>query len=114
MRDIYEQWANSYLNDSMSALQFTAFLRSPAAKEIVLDGLVWFERNTNSAKDEFWQEHNIQDILAEVLDNCWRYHRSQLRQKEEHFTAYKSLLKKLAAFQNPLALEIQQRIAAGH
>jgi hypothetical protein len=112
MRDIYERWANSYLNDSMSALQFAAFLRSPAAKEIVLDGLVWFERNSNSAKDEFWREHNIQDILAEVLDNCWRHHRPQLRQREECFSAYKSLLKKLATFQNPLALEIQQRIVS--
>jgi hypothetical protein len=114
MRDIYEQWANAYLYDSMSALQFAAFLRSPAAKEIVLDGLVWFERNTKAAKDEFWQEHNIQDILAEVLDKCWRHHQIELRQEEKYFTAYKSLLKKLAVFQNPLALEIQQRIATLH
>jgi hypothetical protein len=95
----------------MSALQFAGFLRSPAAKEIILDGLLWFERNTRSADDEFWQKYNIQDILAEVLDNCWRNHRSRLRQEEVYLNAYKSLLKKLAGFQNSLALEIQQRIS---
>jgi hypothetical protein len=111
MKDIYEKWADSHLDEPMSALQFAAFLRLPASDGIRLDGLIWLDRKTVKTNHEYWKEYNIQDIVAEVLDKCWTNHRAQLRATTEYFDAFKNLLSKLAAFQNPLALEIQRRIA---
>jgi hypothetical protein len=111
MKDIYERWANSNLEEPMNALQFAAFLRLPATDGIRLDGILWLDRHSPQTDKEYWAEHNIQDIVAEVLDKCWTNHRSQLRRKAEHFAAFKNLLTTLAAFQNPLALELQRRIA---
>jgi hypothetical protein len=110
MKDVYERWAASRLEESMNALQFAAFLRLPAADGIRLDGLLWLEKHTPRSDDEYWKEHNIQDIVSEVLDKCWTNHRAQLRATAEYFDAFKNLLSRLAAFQNPLALEIQRRI----
>jgi len=71
MKDVYERWANSYLEEPMSALQFAAFLRLPAADGIRLDGVLWLERKSAQTDQEYWKTYNIQDVVAEVLDNCW-------------------------------------------
>jgi hypothetical protein len=112
MKDIYERWASSHLDEPMSALQFAAFLRLASAQGLRLDGILWLQRHGAEADEKYWKEHNIQDVVAEVLDKCWTQQRVHLRSKPEYFTAFKKLLSKLAGFQNPLALEIQRRIAA--
>ena len=112
MKDIYERWANSHLDEPMSALQFAAFLRLSTADGIRLDGVLWLERKSTETDEEYWKKYNIQDVVAEVLDKCWTHHRAQLRSKVEYFDAFKKLLSRLAGFQNALALEIQRRIAS--
>jgi hypothetical protein len=112
MRVVFERWASSHLDEPMSALQFAAFLRLQSARGIRLDGIVWLQRESAKADEEYWKEYNIQDVVAEVLDRCWTDQRAQMRSNREHFNAFKNLLSKLAGFQNPLALEIQRRIAA--
>jgi hypothetical protein len=111
MRDLYQLWASEHLNNSRCAVKFMIFLKQPAAEEILLDGLIWLEQGTNRANQWFWQERNIQDCLVSLLEQSWRCHEPKIRQRQETFNAFKNLLKKLADFQNPLALEIQQRIA---
>jgi hypothetical protein len=113
MKDVYERWAHSYLEEPMSALQFAGFLRLPAADGIRLQGVAWIEEKSAPADEEYWKEDNLQDIVAEVLDKCWADQRGPLRAKSEYFEAFKRLLSRLAALQNRLALEIQHRIAGG-
>jgi len=113
MKDVYERWANTYLEEPMSALQFAGFLRLPAANGIRLQGVAWIERKSAEADEEYWKEDDLQDIVAEVLDKCWASQHAQLRSKSEYFDAFKRLLSRLAALQNRLALEVQHRIAGG-
>jgi hypothetical protein len=112
MRDMYERWANAHLKRSRCAISFIAFLKQPAAEEILSDGLIWLEKAAIPADDHFWGERNIQEELASLLDICLRSHQSKLNQQQPFSNAFKNLLKKLADFQNPLALEIQQRIVS--
>ncbi|MCP6761207.1 MAG: hypothetical protein NHB32_21270 [Fischerella sp. CENA71] len=111
MHKIYEKWARQHLDKPGCALHFVAFLLKPAAEELRIDSLTWLYTASQS-NDHFWTEDNIQKNLASLLDVCWRYQESKLRQHNDSFNAFKNLLKKLADFQNTLALEIQQRIAS--
>jgi hypothetical protein len=112
MYELYERWADSHLHRPQCARAFIAFLTQPAAEEILLDGLAWLEKAARRAGDRFWNEHGLQAALVSLLDMCWRSYKGRLRQQETAFSAFKTLLKKLADFQNPVALEIQQRVAS--
>ena len=113
MHDLYERWAHQHLTEPRCAVKFIIFLKQPAAEEILLDGLIWLEMAVNLASERFWRELDIESRLASLLEQSWRCHKVKLRQQHNSFNAFKNLLKKLADFQNPLALEIQQRIVSG-
>jgi hypothetical protein len=112
MYEFYERWADRHLHRPRCAQAFIAFLTQPAAEEIFLNGLVWLAKAARQSGDWFWNEHGLPEALVSLLDICWRSHKERLRQEEASFNACKTLLKKLADFQNPVALEIQQRIVA--
>jgi hypothetical protein len=114
MYEFYERWADRYLHRPRCAQAFIAFLTQPAAEEIFLDGLVWLEKATRQSGDRFWNEHGLQEALVSLLDMCWRSHKERLRQQATAFNAFKMLLKTLADFQNPVALEIQQRVVSAN
>ena len=112
MHDLYERWAHQHLTESRCAVKFIIFLKQPAAEEILLDGFIWIEKAVTQASKRFWRERDIESRLASLLEQSWRCHEARLRQRKDSFSAFKNLLKKLADFQNPLALEIQQRIVS--
>ena len=62
----------------------------------------------------FWNEYGLPEALVSLLDMCWRSHRERLRQQATAFNAFTMLLKTLADFQNPVALEIQQRVVSAN
>jgi hypothetical protein len=111
MYGLYERWASEHLNKPRCALKFTIFLTQSAAEDLRIDSLVWLDVASQS-NTHFWDEQKLVERLASLLDICWRLHQSKLRRHHNSFSAFKNLLKKLADFQNPLALEIQQRIAS--
>jgi hypothetical protein len=108
---LYERWAGEHLDKPRCALKFITFLTKPAAEDLRIDSLVWLDVASQS-NTHFWDEEKLVERLASVLDICWRLHQSKLRRQHNSFSAFKNLLKKLADFQNPLALEIQQRIVS--
>jgi hypothetical protein len=112
MYGLYECWADRHLHRPRCARAFIAFLTQPAAEEILLGGLAWLERGARQAGNWFWNEYGLQEALVSLLDVCWRSYKGRLRQQEAAFGAFKMLLKKLADFQHPVALEIQQRVAS--
>jgi len=111
MHDIYERWGRAHLKRARCAVPFIAFLKQPAAEEILLDGIIWLEKAASQADDQFWSERNIQESLASLLDVCWRSHQSRLRQHQTSFGAFMNLLKSLADHQNTLAMELQDRMS---
>ncbi|MBV6626989.1 MAG: hypothetical protein KI793_29310 [Rivularia sp. (in: Bacteria)] len=112
MHPFYQRWAKEHLKNPRCATHFIIFLKKPAAEEIVFDGLIWLNEAISQVDQRFWRERDIQDWLVSLLDQCWRYYQSRLRLKKASFDAFKEILKKLADFQNPMALEIQQRVAS--
>lgn len=112
MHALYERWADRCFHRPRCAQTFIAFLTQPAAEEIFLDGLAWLEKAVRQAGDRFWNEPGLQEALASLLDVCWRSYKESLRQQDASFSAFKMLLKTLADFQNPVALEIQQRVVS--
>ena len=71
---------------------------------------MWLEAATKQVDDSFWEERDIQERLASLLDSCWRSHQTKLRRNQKAFDAFKSLLKDLANRQNKVAMELQLRM----
>jgi hypothetical protein len=114
LHDLYERWAQTHLRRPRCARAFINFLQTPAADEMRLNGLVWLDEAAKQGGDRFWDEQGLPDTLASLLDLCWTSHKARLRQQEATFDAFKTLLRKLADFQNPVALEIQHRVASAN
>jgi hypothetical protein len=88
-----------------------SFLEQPAAGDILLDGLIWLEKAAMEAGEHFWTERYVKETMASLLDNCWRSRQADLRQHQAAFKAFSDLLRRLADYQNPIALELLDRIA---
>jgi len=112
MRDLYERWSSAHLKMPSCTVAFTVFLRQLAAVDILFDGVTWLETVVVQADDEFWNERDIPEGLAALLDYCWSFQAANLRRQQSAFNAFMSILRKLADRQNAIALEIQQRVTA--
>jgi hypothetical protein len=112
MYPLYQRWAKEHLKNPYYAERFIIFLGKPAAEEILFDGLTLLEEVLILVNESFWKS-DLQSCLVSLLDYCWRCHQSKLRHNPKAFDAFKELLKKLANFQNPMAIEIQQRLQYG-
>jgi hypothetical protein len=111
MRDMYQRWVERNLTRPRSAVAFMSFLEQPAAGDILLDGLIWLEKAAMEAGEHFWTERYVKETMASLLDNCWRSRQADLRQHQAAFKAFSDLLRRLADYQNPIALELLDRIA---
>lgn len=109
MKDFYKKWSNEYLLYTSCAVSFVNFLKQPAANSIVLDCLLWikegYEKHIN-----FWDEKDIFEPLAYLLNTVWTKKEDQLRKNSKSFNAFRFLLSKLVENQNQIALELQSKI----
>ncbi|RJQ47689.1 MAG: ATP-binding protein [Nitrospiraceae bacterium] len=113
MADYYERWANLYLQYDDCAEAYLLFLQQPAAESLRLKSLVWLYKGVSSHKDGFWydRQKEHENRLAKLLDLCWQSHRTELRQGQDYFDAFKNLLKILVQRQNNLAMELSDRVS---
>jgi hypothetical protein len=109
-RKMYECWADLAVTRPRSTVIFARFLQQPAAQAILLDGLLWLDESVAQADDHFWREHYLEETIASLLDYCWRTRRADLRRHESSFKAFNSLVRRLADHQNPIALELLDRV----
>jgi len=109
MKDYYYKWMNEYLVYSRCAAGLINFLQQPAARSILLEGIVWikegYEKHLN-----YWDENDIVEPLSHLLNTIWTKHQQGIRKNDASFEAFKFLLNKLVEKQNPLALEIFNQI----
>ena len=109
----YERWAKTYLVNASSAVRFVEFLSLPAAKGIEFLGLAWLNEALVGATWSSGRDRDqLQERLASFLGKLWTSRNEELRRDKVAFDAFKSLLKKLIAIQNPLAFEIQARLVS--
>lgn len=109
----YERWAKTYLVNASSAVRFVEFLSLPAARGIAFFGLAWLNEALEGATWFSGRDRDqLQERLASHLGKLWTSRNEELRRDTVAFDAFKSLLKKLIAIQNPLAFEIQERLVS--
>jgi hypothetical protein len=115
MKPYYEKWAKDFLTDPKHAVLFIYFLQRPAAKNMLLDALVWLDNASDNAGEAFFTDrhHNVQRLLANLLEVSWKNQKTAIRGNSASYGAYKNLLRKLVDIQNPQAIEIQQNLLLG-
>jgi hypothetical protein len=111
MRDLFQRWASSALAEARSVVAFARFLQQPAARPILLDGLIWIAKSTAAADEWFWQERYLDGTVASLLDHCWSTSQPDVRRSADTLGAFNELLKRTADRQNPVALELLDRVA---
>ncbi|MDQ3380863.1 MAG: hypothetical protein M3546_11195 [Actinomycetota bacterium] len=111
LKDLYERWASEALTGKWSAERLARFLwRTPAGRTIQLDGVIWLDR---AAATGLWDEPDVHDELARLLDAAWNTQSAQLGSSTNAGMAFRRLLRRLAEEQNALALALIGRIGGG-
>ncbi len=109
MRDLYAGWADEYLKESDSAGAFAYFLQTPAAEEILCDGIKWLEKAKPSLRG-FARTGELIGTLASLLAKSWQHHSAKIRGDADAFAAFKRLVQRLCELQNPIALELSDQM----
>jgi hypothetical protein len=109
MQDYYERWAALHLFRGYHTSTFMAFLQTPAAQNILMDGLLWLDQAASETKTGFKYE---QEALAGLLTFCWQNHRLVLRQHSQYWDAFMRLLNHLVRQGNNLALSLSELISS--
>jgi len=111
MLDLYDRWASTRLAKGYAGGQFMQFLQGPAAEPLRLRALVWIRTASEEVGGYFWHDDGWRTEGARMLNVCWEQDRSAMRADAKAFDAFKVLLKVLAAKQEPLALELLDRVS---
>lgn len=109
----FERWAKEQLHHCRELRTFFHFLETEAASCLVCDGLAWATPLLRGADKWFWQYEDDRDAFASFLRLIWEKHWTTVRRNSVAVEGFKTLAAKLAAYQNPLALEISTRVASG-
>jgi hypothetical protein len=107
-------WAESHFANSGNVRSFAHFLTFPAASELVFDGLIWLDRESQALGDRFWGRWDRDDLAEEAISSLlayvWRMARGTLRRNGSAFNAFRSLLQILVSHQHAPALELADRV----
>jgi hypothetical protein len=110
MQPYYHRWATEVLHLHRCLTGFSVFLMNKAADGLLLEAVCWIEASLSKANADFFNERDVKECLAVLVDHCWQKHKDALRQRSDSFKAFTTVLRRLADFQNPTALEIQQKL----
>jgi hypothetical protein len=112
MHDEYEEWARAYMRDIHAAEHFVEFLKKPAARTLLHDGLEWLRAAAIEEDDRHWRRRGeLGRHMAELLEYALRTDATVLTQKPTA-SAYRELLRRLVDLQVPLALTLADRIVS--
>ncbi len=109
IRDLFADWADQHLKGSDSAGAFAYFLQNPAAEKILCDGIKWLEKANPNLKS-FGRTGELVGIIAPLLAKTWQHHSTQILGDADALAAFKRLLQRLCELQNPIALELADRM----
>ena len=110
MLSFYRQWGQHHLEKSKSFACFAAFLKQPAAGQLLPDGLIQLE-NALHARASLLGDTHVVVNLASLLAITSQVHYQRIQRQPEALVAFKKLLAMLAGIQNPLAMEIQTQLS---
>jgi hypothetical protein len=102
----YWRWLNNIANRPADVLPFLRFLQSPAAQSIVCESLTHLERLFSQRDDYFWRDLHYGQLVSNFVGHLWSRHYERIKSSPDLLPFFRSLVSRLAAYQDPLALEI--------
>jgi hypothetical protein len=111
MMDCYAQWVPGNLGDRGCARVFLHWLHRPAVKPLRLRAIPWLLSAARHAYDYWWDGRELADLLAEIVDVCWREQHIALLSDPSLLEDFRALVSLLARRQNALAMDLQERMA---
>jgi hypothetical protein len=109
MAGFYEKWGQRHLKREKCFARYAAFLRQPAAAQLLPDGLIQLDGAIHARAALLTDEHAVAN-LASLLAKISQKHFPEIKLKLEAFAAFHRLISLLAGIQNPVAMEIQMRL----
>lgn len=109
LNPLLETWARNHLHRSRNAGSFAAFLQMPAADAVLIDGITWIDQTADEAGERFW-DNDADDQIASLLVHAWMNAKERIERNDQSLSAFRTLLQKLVSRQNPLALELSDRV----
>jgi hypothetical protein len=111
MGEEYAAWTKTGLKSVDSAAQFVSWVNNPVAKSLRLSALVWLNDAAVKLTGDRHYAQKLRDSLGKLLLRCWHENHEQMRSDAAVWSAFHTLLQRLADTQHPVALEVQQLIA---
>ena len=106
----YERFAEGWLSSPHVAAAFAAFLSTPAARDLRLDGMIWLDRSVAGYDPHDWRTDRLSQSLLEALRTTWHADGSLVATRPAVRDAFVRLLGELAARQLPGALQLRDEV----
>jgi hypothetical protein len=100
------------LESAYTAARLISWLSEPAAEPVRLQMLEPLCSTTREASEYWWKERYVTSAVARYLNVIWDKHRRDLTSDAALKRQFQELLHAAAARHEPLALELQSRIAS--
>ena len=107
----YQRFADSWLTSPHVAAAFAAFLATPAAHDLRLDGIIWLDRAVAQYDSYDWRDERLGDSLVEVLRAVWHADANAVASRPVLRDAFVRILGGLAGRQLSGALQLRDEVA---
>jgi len=112
MQCYFVKIAPSVLESAHTAVRLVSWLSELAAEPVRLQMLKPLYLKGQGASDYWWKERHLTSVVARYLNVIWDKHRRDLTSDATLKRQFQELLHATAARHEPLALELQSRIAS--
>lgn len=112
MKEYYYKWVQKKLfKDTYSSIYYLIFLKQPIARMIRLESLLWMSEIIENPQDYWRDEKRLFESVSEYLSFLWENHKEELIKTDSFNSSYQKLLQFLVNEQNPMAIDLQTRMA---
>jgi hypothetical protein len=115
LKSRYARWAESHLANPRNVRRFARLLTLAAAADLMFDGIIWLDRESQALGDRFWRRREndlVDDAVFSLLAHAWAVAREMLRRDESAFRGFRNLLQVLVSRQHAPALELADRVGS--
>ncbi len=106
----YPTYITRIKHDMYKQRELVAFLTTEAANPIFIDALVWLHDGWKEPSRYLWGNGIEYEVFENLLEFGWKKRFEAIRQNPKALSAFKTLTLNLAAHNNAVAIDIQNRI----
>jgi hypothetical protein len=111
LKSEYKRFADSWLTSPRVAAAFAAFLATPAAQDLRLDGLTWLDQAIAQYDPYDWRDERLGSSLIEALRAIWYADANAVASRPALREAFVRILGGLAGRQLSGALQLRDEVA---